>query len=130
MAVVFRRMSFGFARTHRLHGLGALKSLNLAFFVNAQHEGVFGRARVKAHHIPDLVDLVGIGGDLEARYSSEVVRDLHGVVTRRIFEIVRIFSCHVGKESKGKVIWFMAKDTFSYRFVCDHRFCGIACPLA
>ena len=54
-----------------LHGqarLGAVERLDLALLVEGQDDGVGGRIDIKAHHIAQFLDELGIVGELELTY--------------------------------------------------------------
>ena len=50
---------------HRQAGLCAIKRLNLALFVDAEHQRVIGRVHIEANHILQLRDKIGIVRQLE-----------------------------------------------------------------
>ena len=50
---------------HRQAGLGAVKRLNLALFVDAEHQRVIGWVHIEANHILQLLDKIGIVRQLE-----------------------------------------------------------------
>ena len=60
VALVVMRHRAGAARFHRQARLGAVERLDLAFFIDRQHQGFVGRIEVKADDILDLGDAVGI----------------------------------------------------------------------
>jgi hypothetical protein len=53
------------AQTHGQHGLSTVQGLNLAFFIDAQDQGVVGWIQVQADDVPYLLDKKGIGGELK-----------------------------------------------------------------
>ena len=56
MPDVIMRHPFEIAQPHRQHRLHALQRLTLALLVDAQHEGVGGRAQVQPDNIAYLLD--------------------------------------------------------------------------
>ncbi len=56
MSFVIVSTSLGLTRPHRQKRLCPIKRLDLALFVNAQHESTFGRVEIKADDIPHLLD--------------------------------------------------------------------------
>ena len=56
VAFVIMRHGSGASLLHRQTGLGAIKRLNLALFVDAEHERVIGRVHIEADHIFKLLD--------------------------------------------------------------------------
>ena len=62
MAEILRRVAPGLARAQRQHRLAALQGLDLALLIDAENQSVLRRAHVKAHHVPDLLHVVGVGG--------------------------------------------------------------------
>jgi len=56
MALVIMRHGSRTALLHRQTGLGAIKSLDLAFLVNTKHQGVFRRVEVKTDDILQLLN--------------------------------------------------------------------------
>src|SRR5260370_19106821 len=50
---------------HRQPGLGAVKRLNLALFVDAEHQRMLGWVHIEANHILKLLDKVSVVGQLE-----------------------------------------------------------------
>jgi hypothetical protein len=48
--------------------LGAIQRLNLAFFIRAQHQSVFGRVEVKPHHIDDFLNKLRVIAQFEGAY--------------------------------------------------------------
>ena len=78
------------ARLQRQAGLGPVKRLDLALFVNGQHHGMAGRLHVKAHHILDLLSEGWIAGLLE-RAQPVRLKDLseaHGIPGRFLVQIL------------------------------------------
>jgi hypothetical protein len=57
--------ALGQPRTNRQDGLGAFQGLDLALFVDAQHDGALRRVEIQADDILDLGDELRIGGELE-----------------------------------------------------------------
>jgi len=55
----------GASLLHRQAGLRAIQSLDLAFFIEAENQGVLGWVEVEPDHIMELLDEVGIVGELE-----------------------------------------------------------------
>jgi hypothetical protein len=53
------------ARADRQARPGALQRLDLAFFINADHDRVLGRVQVQPDHVADLGLQLGVGGELE-----------------------------------------------------------------
>ena len=54
------------ALLHRQPGLGAVQRLNLALFVGAQHDGVFGRIQIQADDVLQFLGELGIAAELES----------------------------------------------------------------
>src|SRR5664280_3677903 len=53
------------ARLHRQSRLGAIQGLNLAFFIDAQHQGFFRRIQVQSHDILQFLDELRVPAELE-----------------------------------------------------------------
>ena len=53
------------AGLHRQRLLGPVQRLNLALFVDAEHDRLLGRVQIQADDIGDLRDQLGVGGELE-----------------------------------------------------------------
>jgi len=51
---------------HRHEGLSSIERLNLALFVNTEHQRVIGRVEIEPHDIAHLLDEKRIGGKLES----------------------------------------------------------------
>ena len=65
MAVVVVRHPLEVTQAHRQHGLRALERLDLALFVNAQHQCLVGRVEVEPDDVAHLLDEERIVGELE-----------------------------------------------------------------
>ena len=65
MTLVVMAAPLGLADRERQERLGAIERLHLAFLVDAQNQGVIGRAHVEPDDIAHLVDDQWIGGQLE-----------------------------------------------------------------
>ena len=75
-AVALVIMSYG-ASPACLHGqarLGAVEGLDLALFVDREHDGTGGRIDIKPDHIAQFVDELGIGGELELPHPVRLSR--------------------------------------------------------
>lgn len=59
-------MRLGQSVVHRQRRLRSIKGLDLALFIDAQHQRFVGRVEVETNHIPHLLDKVRIGRELEA----------------------------------------------------------------
>src|SRR5215470_3356586 len=57
--------AFDVAQAHGQHGLGTVQGLNLAFFIDTEHQRVIGRVQVQADDVAYLLDEQGIGGEFE-----------------------------------------------------------------
>ncbi len=77
VAYVIMSDSFDITQAHGQEWLGAVKSLDLALFVNAQYHGIVGRVEVKSHDIANLFDEEGVVGELEMALA--VWRNAEGV---------------------------------------------------
>src|ERR1700722_15403165 len=53
------------ALLHREAGLSAIERLDLALFVDAEHDGVRRRIDIEPDHVAQLVDEIGVFGQLE-----------------------------------------------------------------
>jgi hypothetical protein len=56
--------AFDIARAHGQHRLGTVQGLDLAFFIDAQHQSVAG-VQLQADNVPNLLHEEGIGGELK-----------------------------------------------------------------
>ena len=65
VAFIVMRHGSGPSLLHRQAGLGAVKRLNLALFVDAEHQRVIGWVHIEANHILQLLDKIGIVRQLE-----------------------------------------------------------------
>ena len=65
MALLIMRNCADASLFHRQSGLGAVKGLNLALFIDAEHDGMSGRIEVKPGHIAQFINEFGIVGQLE-----------------------------------------------------------------
>jgi hypothetical protein len=54
MANIFVSHAIDITQAHGQQGLGAFQSLNLTFFIDAQHHCFIRRMQIQAHHIPHL----------------------------------------------------------------------------
>ena len=58
--------SFDVAEPHGQNRLSSIERLNLALFVNTQHEGVIGRIKIQPCNIANFLNKERIGGELES----------------------------------------------------------------
>ncbi len=65
MPDVVVRAPLGAARADRQARLGALQRLDLALFINADHDRLLGRIQVQPDHVADLGFQLRVGGELE-----------------------------------------------------------------
>ena len=65
VAGVVRGPALRLAGGHRQQGLRAVQGLHLALLVDRQDDGILRRAHVQADDVADLLDEVGVGGELE-----------------------------------------------------------------
>ncbi len=70
VALVVVRHGAAAARLQRQTRLGSVEGLNLALLIHAQHQRLVGRVQVKADHIGELFDELGIAAHLEGRRSG------------------------------------------------------------
>jgi len=54
------------AQSHGQDRLGAMQGLNLALFIDTQHQCIVGRLQVQAYDVLHLLDAERIGGEFEA----------------------------------------------------------------
>src|SRR6516162_5714337 len=80
MAFVVVGHGAGAARLHRQSRLGAVKSLDLAFFIDREHHGMVGRLDVEADNILELVSTFRIVRQLER--ADAMRRELMGLKDR------------------------------------------------
>jgi hypothetical protein len=57
--------SLDVSQAHGQERLGAIQSLNLALFINGEHQGVIGRIQVQAHNVAHLFNKEGVRGQFE-----------------------------------------------------------------
>jgi len=57
--------AFDVAQAHRQHGLSAVQCLNLALFIDAEHQSVIRWVQVEADDVAHLLDKERIGGELK-----------------------------------------------------------------
>src|SRR5262249_40189065 len=57
--------AFDVAQAHGQHGLGTVQGLDLAFFIDREHQRMIGRVQVQADYVAYLLDEEGIGGKFE-----------------------------------------------------------------
>jgi hypothetical protein len=62
---IIRSVAPRLAGRHRQQGLRAVQGLHLALLINRQDDGVLWRIHVQADDVADLLDGVGIGGEVE-----------------------------------------------------------------
>ena len=55
MADIVMSHAFDVTQAHRQHGLGAVQGLNLAFFIDAEHQSVIRRVQVEADDVAHLL---------------------------------------------------------------------------
>ncbi len=65
VALVIMGHGLAFAGLERKTRLGAVQGLDLALFIDGEHDGVTGRGHVQPHHILDLLGKSGIARQLE-----------------------------------------------------------------
>ena len=65
VALVVVGPPLGHARQHRQHRLGAVERLDLALFVDTEHQRAVWRRQIQAYDVADLVHEVRIAGQLE-----------------------------------------------------------------
>src|ERR1700676_4981909 len=66
VAVIIMRDAFDIAKSKGQYRLGALKGLDLALLIDAQHQGLVRRIEVQTDDVTHLLDKEGVGGELEA----------------------------------------------------------------
>jgi hypothetical protein len=69
VALVVVRHGAGPAAFQRQAGLGTVQSLNLAFLVAAQHQGVFRRIQIQTDNVLQFLGKVWVGGYFEGFHS-------------------------------------------------------------
>ena len=57
--------AFDITQPHGQHGLGAVEGLNLALFIDAEHQRMIGRMQIQADNVAHLLDKERIGGELK-----------------------------------------------------------------
>jgi len=57
--------AFPHARAHGQQRRRTFQGLNLALFIDTQHQGVVGRVQVQANHVAHFVDEQGVAAQLE-----------------------------------------------------------------
>jgi hypothetical protein len=62
-------------QAHGQHGLGTVQGLNLAFFIDTQHQGVVGWVQVEADNVPYFLHEEGIGGELKTAAAMGLQRE-------------------------------------------------------
>ena len=67
--------AFDVAEPHRQDGLGAIQRLNLALFIDREHDGVVGRVQVEADHIAHFFDEERVGGEFEIFAAMRLQRE-------------------------------------------------------
>jgi len=67
VALVVVRHGAAAARFHRQARLGSVESLNLALFIDTEHQRLVGRVLVKANDVDELLDKLRIAAHLERR---------------------------------------------------------------
>jgi len=65
MADIIMSHTLDISPAHGQDGLGAVQGLNLAFFIDTEHEGVIGWVQVQADNVAHLFDKERIGGQLK-----------------------------------------------------------------
>src|SRR5215469_9157343 len=63
------------AQPHGQHGLGAVQGLNLALFIDAEHQSVIRWVQVEADDVTHLLDKERIGGELETPAAMRLQRE-------------------------------------------------------
>lgn len=82
--------AFDIAEPHRQHRLTALKGLNLALLVDAQHQRVFRRIQVQTDHIPHFLHEERIGRELEGLGAVRLQAEQADVAVHRTFGNARL----------------------------------------
>ena len=61
----YEKDTFEVVEAHGEDGLSSLKSLNLSFVIDREHDGVVGGIEVETDDVADLLDEEGVIGNLE-----------------------------------------------------------------
>src|SRR3954465_7310337 len=99
MPLVIVRLSCRYAWSERQHRLGAVQRLDLALFINAQHDRMIWRIHIQSHDVPHLLHKLRVFGEFEVLYpmrlQPECTPDPHNGGLRQ--------SCLLGPQSTAPV---------------------------